>query len=119
MKLLIVDDSQIIRKAIGAYLGKMNLEVAGQAGDGEEALRLFRETRPEAVTMDITMPGMDGLECMRHILEINPDTRVLVITALNDNLTAVKALNSGARGFLGKPFTQAGLAEAVQKLLED
>ena len=117
MKLLIVDDSSIIRKAIQSYLADLALDIVGEAADGEQAMKLFRETRPALVTLDITMPEMDGMVCLEEMLKIDPDVRIVVITAMTDKVTAVKALNKGARGFLGKPFTKEQLKASIEKVL--
>jgi two-component system chemotaxis response regulator CheY len=104
MKLLVVDDSNIMRRAISKYLGNTSLELVGTAGDGMEALKLFRESLPDLVTMDITMPKMDGLDSLKKILEIKEDTKILVVSALSDKATGLKALTLGAKGFLSQAF---------------
>ncbi|MCC4116300.1 response regulator [Aromatoleum toluclasticum] len=118
MKLLIVDDSNIIRSKIARALGSRNLEVVGLARNGNEAVSLFARTRPDVVTMDLTMPEMDGIECIRRLLELNPDTLILVVSALADKATAIEALKLGAQGFLCKPFSEEDLAEAVEELIK-
>ena len=114
MKLLIVDDSIIMRQAIEKYLGKYKLEVVGTAGDGKTALEIFERTNPDLVTMDITMPKMDGLTCLDRMLKIKPDTRILVISALKDPATGMRALRLGAHSFLTKPFTAEQLHEEIE-----
>jgi two-component system chemotaxis response regulator CheY len=116
MKLLIVDDSNIMRRAIQKYLAEFNLNLIGMAGDGESAVALCREFLPELVTLDITMPKMDGLTCLREILKINPETRVLIISALKDPATGLKALKGGAKGFLPKPFKAEDLRREIARL---
>ncbi|GAC1543655.1 MAG: response regulator [Vulcanimicrobiaceae bacterium] len=117
MKLLIVDDSNIIRRQIQREIGEHH-EVR-TAGDGVEALRVFDEFAPEVVTMDITMPRMDGLSCVEAILQRNADTRILVISALADRGTAVEAVKRGAHGFLLKPFTSETLSTEISELFND
>ena len=114
MKLLIVDDSNIMRKAINKYLKDYDLEVVGSAGNGVEALELCKKLRPDFVTLDITMPKMDGLTCLSEILKFDPNIQVLIISALKDSATGLKALKIGARGFLPKPFTAAELQEEIK-----
>jgi two-component system chemotaxis response regulator CheY len=106
MKLLIVDDSNIMRRAIEKYLSDFNLELVGTAGDGEAAVALFLQHLPDMVTLDITMPKMDGLACLDEIMKIKPTAKVLVISALKDPATGLQALKKGAKGFLSKPFTK-------------
>ncbi|MDR3237823.1 MAG: response regulator [Spirochaetia bacterium] len=118
MKLLIVDDSNIMRKAIGKYLSEFNLEIVGNAENGEKAVELFKEHLPDLVTLDITMPRMDGLTCLSKMMEIKPDARVLIISALKDNATAIQAVKLGARGFLSKPFNEKTLQEEITACLK-
>jgi two-component system chemotaxis response regulator CheY len=118
VKLLIVDDSSIIRKAITRYLKEYGLELVGEAGDGVQALEQMRLHRPDLVTLDITMPEMDGLTCLDEMLKIDPDIKVIVISALSDQATALKALKSGAKGFLGKPFTEEKIKSAFDRVLK-
>ncbi len=118
MKLLIVDDSNIIRGKIARALGSHHIEIAGLAANGREAVARFEATRPDLVTMDLTMPEMDGLECIRHIRALRPDVRILVVSALADKDTAIQALKEGAQGFLCKPFTEQDLTDAITELLD-
>ncbi|HRX71957.1 MAG: response regulator [Gammaproteobacteria bacterium] len=118
-KLLIVDDSNIIRSKIARCLGKYGLEIAGMASNGQEALTQFKATRCDLVTMDLTMPHMDGIECIRALREIDAHVRILVVSALADKATAILALKEGAQGFLCKPFTESDLTEAIGELTSD
>jgi two-component system chemotaxis response regulator CheY len=115
MKLLIVDDSNIMRRAIEKYLAAKQFTLVGSAGDGETALRLFSQFRPDVVTLDITMPRMDGLTCLEKMLAIKPSAKILIVSALKDSLTGLQALKKGAKGFLPKPFT----AEELRREIED
>lgn len=117
MKLLIVDDSNIMRKAIEKYLQEFDMEIVGTAGDGESALELFKAHLPDVVTLDITMPKMDGIACLENIMSIKPDTRVLIISALKDSATGLLVIKKGARGFLSKPFTPEQLREEIKLCL--
>jgi two-component system, chemotaxis family, chemotaxis protein CheY len=118
MRLLIVDDSNIIRRSIQREIGDQNHEIR-TAGDGVEALKVFEDFRPDIVTMDITMPNMDGLSCVEQILQRNAQTRILIISALADKGTAVEAVKRGATGFLLKPFTSETLATEITELFVD
>lgn len=117
-KLLIVDDSSIMRRSIENYLSDYQLEIVGTAGNGADALELVKNQQPDAVTLDITMPGMDGLTCLEKIMEIAPSTKVMIITALSDKLTGLQALDKGARGFMYKPVKPEELRVAFDKLLK-
>ena len=117
MKLMIVDDSNIIRSKVARALGKHGLQIVALASNGEEAVRCFAESQPDLVTMDLTMPSMDGIECIRSLRAMNPKVRVLVVSALSDKSTAIQALKEGAQGFLPKPFTEDELTSAIDELL--
>ena len=117
LRLLIVDDSNIMRRRIERSQRFMELEVVGTAGDGLEALELARRTDPDLVTMDLTMPQMDGIECISRLIAMKPSVRILVISALSDKATAVQAMEQGANGFLHKPFTDRQLNDAIGELI--
>jgi two-component system, chemotaxis family, chemotaxis protein CheY len=118
MRVLVVDDSNIIRRLIGRSLSMDEVEIQ-TAGNGLEALRLLRDFRPDLVTMDITMPEMDGLTCISRMVQADPKVRILVVTALADKSTAVEAVKRGAMGFLLKPFTVDRLNKQIAFVLED
>ncbi|MGQ0711491.1 MAG: response regulator transcription factor [Rhodoferax sp.] len=116
MRLLIVDDSNMIRSRISRVVqsgGLSNIALVGLARNGAEALRIARATQPEVVTMDLTMPEMDGLECIAQMLAMLPRTNILVVSALSDKSTAIRALRLGARGFVPKPFSDDELRMAL------
>ena len=117
MKLMIVDDSNIMRRRIERSQQFEELELVGTACNGVEAIELFRKMDPDVVTMDLTMPQMDGIECIENIVKIKPAVRILVISALADKATAVEAMEKGANGFLNKPFTDRQLNEAIAELI--
>ncbi|MGH8318234.1 MAG: response regulator transcription factor [Steroidobacteraceae bacterium] len=117
VKLLIVDDSNIMRRRIERSQQLEELTVVGTAGNGVEALEMFRKTDPDMVTMDLTMPQMDGIECISKLVQLKPAVRILVISALADKATAVEAMERGANGFLNKPFTDRQLNEAIADLM--
>jgi two-component system chemotaxis response regulator CheY len=116
-KLMIVDDSNLMRRRIERSQQFEELQLVGTAADGIEALDLFKETDPDVVTMDITMPHMDGIECIARLVAMKPSIRILVVSALADKATAVEAMERGANGFLNKPFTDRQLNEAIAELL--
>ncbi len=117
LKLMIVDDSNIMRRRIERSQQFEELELVGTAGNGVEALELFKKTDPDVVTMDITMPQMDGIECIARLVALKPAVRILVVSALADKATAVEAMERGANGFLNKPFTDRQLNEAIAELV--
>jgi two-component system, chemotaxis family, chemotaxis protein CheY len=119
LKLMIVDDSNIIRRRIERSQQIDRLEVVGAAANGRDAVDLFKRTQADVVTMDLTMPEMDGIECVEKLVAINPNVLILVVSALADKATAVEAIEKGANGFLCKPFTDRQLNEALEELLRD
>ena len=119
LKLMIVDDSNIIGSKITRTLSQHHMEVVATASNGEEAISLFARTTPDVVTMDLTMPRMDGLECIRALRKLNSRVHILVVSALADKATAIQALKEGAQGFLCKPFSESDLTEAMDELLGD
>jgi two-component system chemotaxis response regulator CheY len=119
LKLMIVDDSNIIRRRIERSQQIARLEVVGSASNGREALELFKRTQPDVVTMDLTMPEMDGIECVQQLVALNSKVLILVVSALADKATAVEAIEKGANGFLCKPFTDRQLNDALHQLLLD
>ena len=114
-KIMCVDDSDIIKNKIQHSL-KEGFEVVAKASNGVDALKLFEQHHPDIITMDITMPKMDGLECIRRLKEKDAKVKILVVSALADKATALEALKLGAVGFITKPFTNEQLAEALVKI---
>ena len=119
LSLMIVDDSNIIRRKIERCNDSDKFHVVASAANGAEALELFQQTRPQVVTMDLTMPEMDGIACIQQLMAMDSGLRILVISALSDKATGIAALKKGARGFLCKPFTDDQLLEALTELTED
>ncbi len=117
MKMMIVDDSNIIRRKIERSTELDGVRIVGKASNGVEAVHLFEKAQPDLVTMDITMPEMDGIECVERLVGLNPDVLILVVSALSDKATAIEALKKGANGFLCKPFTDKQLNDALAELI--
>lgn len=118
-KLMIVDDSRLIRQKIERECDQSLFEVVGTAGNGAEALSLFQSLSPDVVTMDLTMPNLDGIGCIQGLIKLDSEVRILVISALNDKATGLEALEKGAMGFVTKPFTGRDLQEALRDIIED
>lgn len=119
-KLMIVDDSNIIRTHIARLMVDTRLppiEVVGLASDGHKAVEMARTTRPDYITMDLTMPNMDGEACIEQIAGILPDAKILVVSALSDKATALRAVTKGAHGFLQKPFTDESMVLSLLELM--
>ncbi len=119
LRLMIVDDSNIIRKKINRSQQYSNrFEIVASAFNGIDAVDKFRAHTPNVVTMDLTMPEMDGIACIQQLVAIDPEVMILVVSALADKATCIEALEFGANGFLCKPFTEGELVEALNELTE-
>lgn len=116
-KMLIVDDSNIIRRKIERGSDASRFQIIGTASNGMEAVEKAQALDPEVITMDLTMPQMDGIECIQSLMSLNPNFKILVVSALSDKATGIEALEKGARGFLCKPFDDRQLEEALTELV--
>ena len=117
IRVLIADDHAMIRDGLVALLkGDARIEVVGAAADGREAVRLARELAPAVVIMDIAMPGMNGVEALREILERSPDTRVLILSMFSSLEHVQQAFNAGASGYLLKESAGAELRGAIEQV---
>ena len=117
-KLMIVDDSNVIRNKIRRSVHNERFKLVATACTGAEAITHFKATKPDVVTMDLTMPKMDGIECIENLMQLNPNVIILVVSALSDKATGIEALEKGARGFLLKPFTDDDLNNALLELTD-
>lgn len=116
--IMIVDDSNVIRNRISRGSKEMEFEVVATANNGAEAVELYKKYRPNLITMDLTMPKMDGLECISQISLLDEEANILVISALSDKATGIRALEYGARGFICKPFSDEELFQALVEMME-
>jgi len=115
IRVLVADDQAIVRDGLVTLLGLLDdLEIVGEAADGEEAVRLALDTLPDVVLMDLRMPVLDGAAATARILEQLPDTAVVVLTTFADDASIAGALRAGARGYLTKDAGRAELAAAVR-----
>lgn len=113
LKIMVVDDSNVVRSKITRALESGPFDIVARAGNGKEAVEMYKNNRPDVVTMDLTMPEMDGLQAIRLIINADPEAHILVVSALSDKATGIKALHLGAQGFVLKPFTNEQLYEAL------
>lgn len=115
-KILIVDDAAFMRISIKNMLKNSDHEVVGEAENGKVAIEQYKALQPDIVTMDITMPEMDGLEALKRIVEINPAAKVIMVSAMGQETMVREAVMSGAKGFIVKPFKEDGILSAIDKL---
>jgi len=117
-RVLIVDDARIIRNILRALMQKMGLKVAGEAANGAEGIRLYDELRPDLVTMDITMPVVDGLTATKSILSADPNARIIMVTSVGQEQVMKEAILLGARDFIVKPFNEDRIMSAIRRVLQ-
>jgi two-component system chemotaxis response regulator CheY len=116
-KVLVVDDALFVRAAIKKYVEKAGHEVIGEAGDGQEAIEVFTELKPDAVIMDITMPRMSGLEALKEIKKIESTVKVIMCSAMAQQESIATAIQDGAADFVIKPFTEEQIVAKIKQVL--
>ena len=115
-KVLIIDDTAFMRMTLRNVLEKNGYEVVGEAEDGVQAIEQYLLVKPDLVTMDITMPNMDGITAIKKIIEKDPEAKIVVVSAMGQKALVIEALNSGAKDFIVKPFQPDRIVEALQKV---
>ncbi len=115
-KVLIVDDAAFIRMQLKQLLVKNNYEVVGEAGNGKEALEKIQTLKPDIVTLDITMPVMDGLECLEEINKLEDKPLVIMVTAMGQEAYVNRAILNGAKGFIVKPYKPETVLKQLERL---
>ncbi|PRX29902.1 two-component system chemotaxis response regulator CheY [Orenia metallireducens] len=114
---LIVDDAQFMRTMLGKLIEENGYEVAGEAINGEEAIQKYMDLSPDLVTMDITMPKMDGVEATKQILAFNPEAKVVMCSAMGQKPMVVESLKAGAKDFIVKPIKPNKVKDALKNIL--
>jgi len=118
VNVLIVDDLAFIKIVLRDILEKAGFRVIGEASNGEQAITMYQDTRPDVVLMDITMPGMDGLTALKKIREIDQEARVIICSALGQQQLIVQAIQLGAKDFIVKPFQPQRVVSSLKKALD-
>ena len=116
-KVLIVDDAAFMRMMIKDILEKNGYEICGEAANGVQAVELYNKEKPDVVTMDITMPDMDGIEAVKNIRAQYPDAKIIMCSAMGQQSMVMDAIKAGARDFIVKPFQADRVLEAVTKVI--
>ncbi len=114
-RVMIVDDAAFMRISIKNTLTKNQYEVVGECENGKVAVTKYMELKPDIVTMDITMPEMDGLEALKAIMKIDPGAKVVMVSAMGQEAMVRDAVMSGAKGFIVKPFKEDVILSAFGK----
>ncbi|WP_167501037.1 response regulator [Streptomyces malaysiensis] len=117
IRVLLVDDHQVVRRGLRTFLQVQDdIEVVGEAADGEEGVARAEELRPDVVLMDVKMPGLDGIEALRTLRDLDNPARVLVVTSFTEKRTVVPALRAGAAGYVYKDVDPEALARAIRSV---
>lgn len=116
-KVLVIDDSPFVFKAVSKALEGTDWEVVGHGLDGQLGIDKYIETRADVITLDVTMPVMDGLETAKKLFEINPNVRIVMLSAMGDETLLNQAKEIGIKHFLTKPFQPASLQEKLTAVL--
>lgn len=116
-KVLVIDDAAFMRMTIKIMLERSNYEVVGEAGDGKDGIKLYKDLKPDIVTLDITMPDMDGIAALKEIKKFDPNAKVIMVSAMGQELMVRESIKAGANSFLVKPFKEDQLAKALDKVL--
>lgn len=116
-RILIVDDAAFMRMMIRDILTKNGFEVVGEAQDGAQAVEKFKELHPDLITMDITMPEMDGIAALKEIKKLDPNAKVIMCSAMGQQAMVIDAIQAGAKDFIVKPFQSDRVIEAINKTL--
>lgn len=117
-RILVAEDSLMSRTNLVEILKSQNHEIAGEASNGEEAYDLYEKLQPDLVTMDITMPLMDGIERLRKIINKYPNAKIIMITALGQERTILESLNLGALHYIMKPYEAKTVQSAISEVLD-
>ena len=118
IRVMIVDDALFMRKLYHNMLEKDDISIVAEAANGYEAIALYQETRPDVVLMDITMPGMPGIEALEELMRIDPEARVIMSSAMGQEAFVRESVKKGARGFLVKPMVEATLLRMVRSVAQ-
>ncbi|MBZ5749882.1 MULTISPECIES: response regulator [Metabacillus] len=118
-RIMIVDDAAFMRMMIKDILTKNGYEIVAEAADGAQAVEKYKEHQPDLVTMDITMPEMDGIAALKEIKQINPNAKVIMCSAMGQQAMVIDAIQAGAKDFIVKPFQADRVLEAVGKILSN
>ena len=116
-RILVVDDAKFMRMILSNILMKAHHIIIGEAENGKQAIELYREYRPDIVTMDITMPEMGGLEAVKEIKKEFPEAKIIICSAMGQQKKVVEAIEAGAKDFIVKPFDELRVTEAIIRVL--
>jgi two-component system chemotaxis response regulator CheY len=114
-KILIVDDSLFMRMILKNVIQELGYETAAEATNGVEALTLYKELKPDLTTLDITMPEMDGITALEELRAIDPDAKIIMVSAMGQQALLIQAISMGACDYIVKPFNKERVMDAFRK----
>ncbi len=117
-RLLVVDDAAFMRQRIGQIAREAGWEIAGEAEDGQQAIELYQQLKPDLVTLDIVMPTLDGVETLKHLIKNDSTAKVVMVSAVNQKPKLIECIQAGAIDFIVKPFEKDDLRQFLARLLE-
>lgn len=115
---LIVDDIPFVRRALARVITNAGYMVVGEASDGSEALAMYKRLKPDVITMDIVMPKVSGIDATRAIMKEHPEAMVIIISAMGQENLVTEAIQSGAKDYIMKPFTDEEVIRTIERLIE-
>jgi two-component system chemotaxis response regulator CheY len=115
-RVLIADDSLVMRMQLKIMFEKLGHEVVGEAENGLVAVKRYKELNPDLVTMDITMPEMNGIEAVKEIMKVNPEAKVVMCSAMGQQSMILDAIQAGAKDFIVKPFDPPRVQKSLEKI---
>lgn len=118
INIMIVDDLAFIKLLLKDLIEKAGFRVVGEASDGEEAIDMYQEKKPDLMLLDITMPKMDGITALKKILALDPDAKIIMCSALGQQRLIVQAIQLGAKDFIVKPFRPERVISSIKKALD-
>jgi two-component system chemotaxis response regulator CheY len=119
-KVLIVDDATYVRNRLKKIIDKMkDTEVIGEASNGEDAVSLYKDLKPDLVTMDLVMPNYDGLKAIDTIMKYDKSAKIVVVSAMGQELSVAEAMEKGAREYIKKPFKDDEVSKIVENILKN
>lgn len=118
VKVLICDDAEFMRSLLKDYLSEEGFEIIGEAVNGEDAVNKYKFLKPDIVTMDIVMPVKSGIDAVREIMDYDPKAKIIMCSALGQEILVMDAIEAGAKDFIVKPFTSEQVIKVIRKVLE-
>ena len=116
-RILICDDANFMRAMLRDILNKAGYEICGEASNGAEGVRMYKELKPDLMTMDVVMPEISGIEAVQKIMEYDSQAKILMCTAMGQQVNVAKAIQAGAKDFVVKPFDPSRVLGAIEKIL--